>query len=135
VEKETRWNSGAPMTDEERQKLCEDLRQIYRYIDNDEINGIIWRATDEIERLTALAQSNVELVACAIANRSNELGLDLDGEAALHGICQEELERARQPRPDASAGLIEAAEMASVFKGNADPNAVRCGTRGLCTRM
>jgi len=46
------------MTDEERQKLCDDLRQVYRYINNDEINELIWRAADEIERL---AQENAKL--------------------------------------------------------------------------
>lgn len=39
------------MTDEEREKLIADMRQVYRYIQNDEINDIIWRAADEIERL------------------------------------------------------------------------------------
>jgi hypothetical protein len=165
------------MTNEERQKLCAGLRHAAAYN-----NPICDAAAEEIERLAAaLAQSNVESVACAIANRSNELGLDLDGAAALHGICQEELERAAPqsnaelgdfakyaeqfnkealeralaepiprspaaqklindtlgvedemelitkirnyealPRPDTSAGLIKAAEIASAFKGNAD---------------
>jgi hypothetical protein len=46
VEKETRWNSGAPMTDEERRECVEALRG-FKYLN--------WldKAADEIERLTA----------------------------------------------------------------------------------
>jgi hypothetical protein len=46
VEKETRWNSGAPMTDEERQKLCTRLR-------SGAANPYELEAADEIERLAA----------------------------------------------------------------------------------
>jgi hypothetical protein len=47
VEKETRWNSGAPMRDSERQTLCAELRRLPSYFFT---TGI--KAADEIERLT-----------------------------------------------------------------------------------
>jgi hypothetical protein len=57
VEKETRWNSGAPMTDEELQKLCVALR---RKGLNDRA-ALCYAAADEIERLAAaLARSDAE---------------------------------------------------------------------------
>jgi len=50
-----------PLLDERRRKLVDDLRQVYRYVNNDEINELIWWAADEIERLAKLvAQSDAE---------------------------------------------------------------------------
>jgi hypothetical protein len=43
------------MTDEERQKLCDRLRHLPAYTS---VDGM--RAADEIERLAALVQSDVE---------------------------------------------------------------------------
>jgi hypothetical protein len=57
----------------------------------------IARAT--IAELEKRLHGRSEAVAGAIANRSNELGLDADGRVALYDICQEELARAA---PDAS---------------------------------
>jgi hypothetical protein len=45
------------MTNEERRKLCADLLQVYRYINNDDINELVWRAVDEIERLVAALEA------------------------------------------------------------------------------
>jgi hypothetical protein len=119
------------MTDEQR-KLCADLRAIGPLIGKGAVWVVTDHAADEIERLAALAQSDAEPVAWRIQ----------DYRAGLIFLCGTR-EQAREeadvgslvqplytapPRPDASVGLIEAAEMA---ERNADedggygPNALR----------
>jgi hypothetical protein len=60
VEKETRWNSGAPMTDEERRECVEALRG-FKYLN--------WldKAADEIERLAKENKEQSRLLEEAVA--------------------------------------------------------------------
>jgi hypothetical protein len=55
-------SDATPLLDARRHKLCADLRQVYRYINNDEINELIWQAADEIERLAHIVREARKLL-------------------------------------------------------------------------
>jgi hypothetical protein len=128
------------MTDDERKKLCEKLRD--KSIPCDELYDELIEAADEIERLAALAQSDEDLGRGDFAKYAEQFNKESLGIALAEPIprspvaqklindtfdVEDEMELITKirnyealPRPDTSAGLIKAAEIASAFKGNAD---------------